>query len=97
MTIAEMIETLQEMQEMWGDETEVRIAVQPNYPFEHSVAEIVEVDGCPVCGECESCHMGDTCEDSEDGMDSDDPTIVYIGVGQQLGYLPGTARRALQW
>lgn len=41
MTVAQLIEILEGMDE----EAEVRLAIQPNYPFEHGIGEVVEVDG----------------------------------------------------
>jgi len=64
MTAEELIEFLQD----FDPETEVRIAHQPNYPFEYAIDDIVIVDG-----------------------------IIYIGEGDQLGYLPGTVADELNW
>lgn len=71
-TIRELIETLQELADELGDDCEVRLATQPNWPFEHSIGELVAATG-------------------EDGA------VVYIGEGQQLGYLPRAAARELGW
>lgn len=40
MIVAELIQKLQDM----NPESEVRLAQQPNWPFEYSIGEIVEVD-----------------------------------------------------
>lgn len=40
MTVEDLIYELQEM----NPEAEVRLAMQPNWPFEYSIGDIVEVD-----------------------------------------------------
>ncbi len=35
-----LIEALQDIAEQHGEDVEVRIAVQPNWPFEHSIDEV---------------------------------------------------------
>ena len=79
MTVSEMIEMLEQM----DGNAEVRLAFQPQWPFEHEVGEIVEVE------------YGD--DDDEVDDDADRPNIVYIGEGGQLDYLPGNASSALGW
>lgn len=82
MTVAELISQLEDFD---GD-TEVRLAQQPNWPFEYSISEIVEVA------------VGDTDEDDEDATDEPEgERVVYIGEGSQLGYLSGNASRELGW
>lgn len=93
MKLKELIEALQGFyDQVEGDydaktaeETEVRLAFQPNWPFEHSL------------GEVEMCDRADY-EDEDDAPDSDDPQIiVYLGEGNQIGYLPGHAKKQLGW
>jgi hypothetical protein len=45
MKLSELIETLTEMADGLGDDAEVALAIQPNWPFEHYIGEVVEVDG----------------------------------------------------
>ncbi|MEU3399521.1 hypothetical protein [Streptomyces filamentosus] len=40
MTVAELIETLEQM----NPEAPVRLAFQPRYPFEHALGEVVEAE-----------------------------------------------------
>jgi hypothetical protein len=40
--MAMTVEELRELLEQFDDETEVRIASQPNYPFEYSIAGAVD-------------------------------------------------------
>jgi hypothetical protein len=62
--------------------TPVRLATQPGYPMEHALGQVV------VC----------TPDDVEgDGTPRTDPPVVWLGEGQQVGYLPGLARNALGW
>lgn len=43
MNLRELIEELERCAESYGDEVEVRLAIQPTWPFEHSIDQ-VEVD-----------------------------------------------------
>ena len=40
MTIAELIERLEDLREQVGDDCEVRLATQPNYPLEYAIGEV---------------------------------------------------------
>ena len=81
MTIRELIEILEELSGEFGDEVEVRLATQPNYPFEYSISDgkIVELESI-----------------DGDGFDCEE-AILYLYEGQQLGYLPGEAKEAVGW
>jgi hypothetical protein len=72
---------LREMLDGLPDDTEVRIAQQPNWPFEYSIADVVIIGG----------ELGAT-EEHED-----DEPVVYLVEGTQLGYLPGHVSRELGW
>lgn len=96
MTVGELIGRLEE----YEPDSEVRLAHQPNWPFEYGISEIVEVDLNRVeCPECE----GDGCEEcGGEGTVTDDPEkdqeqVVYIAEAGQIGYLPGAASRELGW
>lgn len=85
MTISELIEEL----EQYDDDTEVRLAIQPSYPFQHTIADVVEVDFS---------EGGEDEDDDED--DGETGTVVYIAEGGQLysaPYLPGAASKELGW
>lgn len=101
MTVGELISQLEDL----DAEAEVRLAHQPSWPFEYSIDSVVEVGGdddeCEECGFSWSAHDEGTpgycgCE-VEPPRGSDNPTIVYIAEGSQLGYLPGQASRQLGW
>lgn len=82
MTVRELINLLED----YDEHAEVRIAHQPRWPFEYSIGDVVACDG------------GDDDErDDEDAAGEDGPPVVYIGEGDQLGYLPGAAARELGW
>jgi hypothetical protein len=62
-------------------DTPIRLATQPGHPIEHTLGQV-------VC----------TPDDAEgDGTPRTDPPVVWLGEGQQVGYLPGLARSALEW
>lgn len=72
MVVSELIALLQDFD---GD-TEVRLAIQPSWPFEHRVGQVALVAGLDGEG---------------------DADIVYIGEGEQLGYLAQEAAFCLGW
>jgi hypothetical protein len=45
MTLSDLIEQLTDLADEVGGDAEVRLAIQPNYPFEHGLGEPVVVDG----------------------------------------------------
>ncbi|WP_429554282.1 hypothetical protein [Paraburkholderia sp. MM5477-R1] len=66
------VEELMEVLEGLPPHAEVRLAQQPNWPFEYSIGDIAE-------------------------LVTDDGFVVYLGEGQQLGYLSGEAAESLGW
>ena len=84
MTVQELIEALEE----YDPEATVHLMEQPSWPFEYSIGEIVECG--PDCGQ----RADEEDEVSEDGPDE---VTVYIGEGQQVGYLPGAPAGCLGW
>lgn len=82
LTLNELIEQLTALRDEGVDgDAEVRIALQPNYPFAHTVGQVV---------------VAEESEDDEDEDEPMSP-VVYIGEGRQIGYLDGQASRALGW
>jgi hypothetical protein len=61
--------------------TPLRIAVEPGYPMEHRLAQV-------------ACAPGDA---NGTGATSTHPPVVWLGTGEQLGYLPASAADALGW
>lgn len=78
MKIGELIERLQELAEEVGDDAEVRLMTQPNYPFENSI------QGACSGAEINGCEEGDEGDDQDGDVEGDD--VVYIVEGSQLGY-----------
>lgn len=83
MTVKELMEYLEDC----NPEAEVRLAIQPNWPFEHSLSQIVEID---------------EFEDDDEEPEDQDPEavakpVVYLAEGTQLGYLSSYAKSELGW
>ena len=84
MTIRELIERLEELADTLGDDVEVRLMSQPNWPFEYTITGVTDSEEIR------------RAERQDDQWDEDDPDefdpegdsdqIVYIVEGQQLGY-----------
>ena len=80
MRLSELIALLQDIQGSFPDgDPEVRLAMQPSWPFEYSIHSVTCLGGP---------------EDPEDPEGEDAP-VVYISEGVQLGYLPGAAKDAV--
>jgi hypothetical protein len=84
-TLRDLIDELEELAEEHGDDVEVRMAQQPNWPFEYSVDAVVAVVNV------------DEDEEGEVEPKAGEPIVVYLAEGRQLGYLSGFAVRALGW
>ena len=80
MTVGELKEIL----EGFDDEVEVRLAMQPNWPFEYSVSDSVAIAG-----------EGDNFDDYDAPAGA--VTILYLAEDRQLDYLPGHIREQLRW
>jgi len=67
--------------EHYDPNTPVRLATQPGYPLEYTLGRI-------AC----------TPDDAEhDGTTPTQPAVVWLGAGEQVGYLPALAATALGW
>lgn len=81
MNVSELVNRLNQ----FDPEMEVRIAIQPTWPLEHAVGDIVDAPS-------------DDPEDfSYEGLEGTGPAVVYIGVGDHIGYLSGLASHELGW
>lgn len=67
------------------EDAEVRLAMQPSWPMEYTIGDVVLVE------ENSSRPM------SEYEADEHEPGIVYISEGNQLGYLPQRVTEDLGW
>lgn len=80
MTLAELIERLEEAREEFGDDAEVRLMTQENWPFENAIRGVTSGAEINRAGDEDG-------EESEDGdSDVEDDAVVYIVEGAQLGY-----------
>ena len=73
MTLNELIERLEEYRDELGEDAEVRLMTQQNWPFENTITGLVS-----------GAEINDTDDDDDDDVWAD--TVVYIVEGQQLGY-----------
>ena len=65
----------------YDPDTPVRLASQPGWPFEYTLGAVAQ-----------------TPDDAEgDGTEPTKDPVVWIGEGQQAGYLPEIACTALGW
>lgn len=71
MTINELIERLEEYRDLHGEDCEVRLMTQQNWPFENTITGLVS---------------GEEINDTDDDDDVEADAVVYIVEGQQLGY-----------
>ena len=72
MTVRDLISALED----YDQDAEVRIAIQPRWPLEYTISDVV---------------CSDSINDAEEGdgePDHDKPVVVYITEGQQVGYAP---------
>ncbi len=72
MTLNELIERLEEYRDLHGEDCEVRLMTQQNWPFENAITGLVS-----------GAEINDTEDDEEGG---DDDAVVYIVEGTQLKY-----------
>lgn len=85
MTVGELLEALQDIADTHGEDVEVRLAHQPQWPFEYSVDDVVLVEASKL-----------TDDEDDEESDQQEP-VVYIAEKSQLGYLSGAATKALGW
>ena len=73
MTLNELIERLEEYRDQLGEDTEVRLMTQQNWPFENTIT-----------GLAPGAEINESDDDDEE--DVDEEAVVYIVEGTQLGY-----------
>lgn len=86
MDLDDVIEELQSLREIYGGNTEVRLAMQPNWPFEYSIGGIVVNDPEEQIDS----------ENEDEGEDNEERPVVFIGEGSQIGYLSGRSNNILK-
>ncbi len=67
--------------ELYDPTTPIRLATQPGYPVENTLGLV-------------ACTPGDA---EYEGATRTDPPVVWLGAGEQVGYLPALAVNALGW
>lgn len=106
MTLSDLINALEELRELHGEDVEVRLAQQPSWPFEYGLSEIVALDMHADEREEIDEFLGEAVEDTDDvvearlrlaELDAQSRVVVYLGEGSQIGYLPGAVASALGW
>ena len=90
------------------EDAEVRIASQPNWPFQHDVDSVIVIEKpkellsdneVEAMSDAEREQYEDACERGEyvDPHEMPESDIVYIGEGRQIGYLPMRVKGRLRW
>lgn len=111
MTLSELIQTLQDIQDdqVDGVDPEVRLASQPSWPFEWSISNVVEIadpeseDLVSLQDELSETEDEDAAREIMDRIDDimerskQNGPVVYLAEGTQLGYLPGVVAAELGW
>lgn len=103
MNIVELIQELEYMKDIAGEDAEVRFASQPNWPFEYSISNIIA-----TTNEMREENARDELRDeglSEEEINErlvgapelEGENVVYLAEGSQLGYLPEDAKNELGW
>jgi hypothetical protein len=84
MNVRELIEQLTDLADEYGDDVDVRMANQPRWAFEYSIADVQAVV---------------LTSSKRERLQGAEPkqAVIYLAEGSQLGYLPGAASVALGW
>ncbi len=80
MTVRELIDELEDVAEMYGDDTPVKAATQPNWPFQNAVGDVVVADD----------------SDEPDINEIAENPVCFIPIGEQECYLPKWAKTFLR-
>ena len=75
MTLNDLIERLEEYRDQLGEDAEVRLMTQQNWPFENAITGLVS-----------GAEINDADDEDQDDEDVEIDQVVYIVEGQQLGY-----------
>jgi hypothetical protein len=75
MTLNELIERLEEYRDLHGEDCEVRLMTQQNWPFENKIT-----------GLASGAEINESDDEDYDDEDVDEDAVVYIVEGTQLGY-----------
>ena len=103
MTIQELIDQLEDMKDLVGENAEVRFASQPSWPFEYSIdgAYSLTKDERRCMAEAAMRDEGMTEDEIKENIDEDEldetEDVVYLEEGYQIGYLPDEAKQLIGW
>jgi hypothetical protein len=103
MTLNDLIEQLTDFRDSGGvpGDTEVRLAHQPNYPFEYDIDGVSLYEYEPEDDWGADPSLTDSqkaqAREAQDREKEANPTVVYIVEGSQRGYLSGDAAKACGW
>ena len=99
MTLSELIQLLEDYADQYDpDIVEVRLAHQPSWPFELSIGGLALRDPqAELIEEMQEAGLDDGRQKEELAKIEGEPTVLYIGEGRQIGYLPGGVAGELGW
>lgn len=86
MTIAQLIEELEEQREEFGGDTEVRLMTQPNYPFEQRLDGVTTLAAINEYRGEEKGFKPASPRGWESRPEDRPKAVVYLLEGSQLGY-----------
>ena len=110
MTIDQLLSLLEDAKAELGGDAPVRIAHQPSWPFEYSIApnvaffkpgqdEIDELREILMSGDYAPDEKDELREQLDALLEEQEETdgIFYLSEGSQIGYLPGAVAREIGW
>lgn len=90
MNITDLIEALADIAQEHPD-AEVRLAVQPSWPFEHTIRRVISPEDVADAAHERAAEQG---VDFYDDYDPAGDPVVYLAEGGQIGYLPASTSAA---
>ena len=103
MNIVRLIEELEYLKDIAGEDAEVRLATQPSWPFEYSIDSVIVMTN-------EMREENARAELRDEGLSEEEineqvvgapefegENVIYLSEGCQLGYLPGDVTNELGW
>ena len=103
MNIVRLIEELEYLKDIAGENAQVLLAMQPSWPFEYSIDSVIAVTN-------EMREENARAELRDEGLSEEEineqvvgapefegENVIYLSEGSQLGYLPGDVTNELGW
>jgi hypothetical protein len=103
MNIVELINELEYMKDIAGEDAEVRFASQPGWPFEYSISNIIAMtnemreENARAELQDEGLSEEEINKELEGAPELEGENVIYLAEGTQLGYLPGDVKNELGW